>query len=62
MTLIEFMLSHRIAVLEKQIADLRANPPTIRIIHEHRIDNVGAELLKLLDKNTYGPRPIPERR
>lgn len=61
MTLWESMLLIRIVVLEKQIAELKANPPTVRVIYEHRLDNIGAELLKLLDKNTYGPRPVPER-
>ena len=39
------MLLIRIEVLEKKVANLETR------------DNVGTELLKLLDKNTNGPRP-----
>lgn len=60
MTFFEALLMTRVTQLEKEVATLREKP-AINITIVHGIPVGPDELLRLLDKHTYGPRPISER-
>jgi hypothetical protein len=60
LTFFEALLMTRVTQLEKEVASLREKPAiNITIVHGTPVGP--SELLCLLDKHTYGPRPAERR-